>query len=212
MTISVIIPAIEVHVLYLGMCVKSIYEQTLLPDEVIISISNISNIYTTKANVEEMIGQYRDKLNIIISYTIEKKYAGENRNIAIALSTGDLISMIDADDIMLPNRLEVLKNIFDDNYDCVGVLHFFIENTNITPYIENISIKKYKYTDKLHYGHPTFRRIIFDKFKYSDAHRGQDFQFIESLLPTYLNNLYICEQPLTCYYSKYSTFYNRIKQ
>lgn len=217
LTISVCIPCIEPHIQFLGRCIKSIYNQIHLPDEVIISLSNIMDksfdLKDTRKAVECQIGQYRKGLNIIIFYTKERKYAGENRNKAIELSSGNIISLIDADDIMLPNRLYIIEKIFRYYPDCIGILHHFIENKDNIEDLEwnwnENDIKKYRYSDKLHFGHPSFRRDIFNEFKYSNTPRTQDFEFIDSILSKYLNNLYIYEQPLSCYYSRDSTLYNK---
>lgn len=218
LTLSVCIPCIEPHLPFLGRCVESISNQIYRPHEVIVSLSNITsdksqNLSFIKDTVERLIGRYRNKLDIIVIYTTERRYAGENRNIAIEHATGDIVSMIDCDDCMYSNRLYILMKIFTYYPKAIGILHYFNENKNINDeepiwnFDEN-DIQKYQYTPKLHYGHPSFRRIIFQEFKYSNMRRGQDFAFIESILPKYIDNLYIYKQKLSCYHSNDSTFYN----
>ena len=218
LSISVCIPCIEAHIPYLGRCINSIYKQIRLPQEVVISLSNITDksvdFFNTKRTVESLIGRYRNKLRIVVIYTQDKKFAGENRNIAVEHSTGDIISFIDSDDCMYSNRLYILEKIFLYYPDCMGILHLFQENQDANSeeplwnYNEN-DIHKYQYSPRLHYGHPSFRRGVFNEFKYSNMRRGQDFAFIESILPKYLPNLYIYEQRLTNYISNDSTLYNK---
>jgi len=69
-------------------------------------------------------------------------------------------------------------------------------------------LSKYQYSTKLHYGHPTFRKEIFNEFEYSSAARSQDFALIEDIITRYLNVLYVYAEPLTVYGSNDSTFYN----
>jgi glycosyltransferase involved in cell wall biosynthesis len=214
-TISVLIPCIEKHIQFLGRCIKSIREQTLLPSEVVISISNITekndSYPNTRIAVEKLIGKYRDKLDIIIYYTSDIKYAGQNRNICVGLSTGDIISFIDADDVMYSNRLNILDTIFRVCPKCIGILHYFTENAALgmepDQTYEDNKIWDYTFSELIHYGHPSFRRKIFNKYKYSDAHRTQDFGFIETIIPEYREQLLVYRHPLTCYYSNDSTFF-----
>jgi glycosyltransferase involved in cell wall biosynthesis len=229
LTISVCIPCIQEHIYLLKRCVKSIYMQTLLPMEVVISISNITetchfteNCNFTKTNnifintsqyVESLIGVYRDKLNIIILYTSEKKYAGENRNIAIKNSTGDIISFIDADDVMYSNRLNIIETLFRVCTQCICVLHHFSENAldQIEPdqLFNDNSIVDYNFSELIHFGHPSFRKCIFKKYLYSNLPRTQDLDFIQSIIQEYRQNILIYEQKLTCYVSNDSTFLNK---
>jgi len=129
-TISVCIPCIAKHIPLIQRCIHSIYNQTVLPNEVIISISNIENetgLYDTIKHMQGLCKLYKT-LNIKPLYSREKKYAGENRNTAISLATGDLITFIDADDYMFINRIAILKQIFITTPECLGLLHHFIEN------------------------------------------------------------------------------------
>lgn len=209
LTISVCIPCISNHIYLLNRCIKSIYTQILHPHEVIISISSVVDIESTKIYVENQIGKYRDRLKIIILYTEEKKFAGENRNIAIKNSSGNIITFIDADDTMYNNRLWIIFRTFDQIPSCLGLLHYFSENEEMRKetwkFDENM-IKDYEYTDKLHFGHPTFRREIFKKFSYSNKHRGQDFELMERIVQRLRPQLRIYKRKLSHYNSNDSMF------
>lgn len=212
LTLSVCIPCIQEHIYLLDRCVESIYTQSLLPDEVVISISSVDNMNTQPA-VENLIGRFRDKLNIIVYYTSAQHFAGENRNKAVIHSTGDIISFIDADDIMYSNRLNIILTLFRVYPLCIGILHLFTENVlhDTEPdQVFNInSISEYMFSEYIHFGHPSFRRALFDKYIYNNSPRVQDFEFIESILPEHQDNLIVYNQKLTCYVSDDSTFYGR---
>lgn len=214
LTISVCIPCIEEHIPLLKRCVRSIYTQTILPKEVIISISNITDTTlgykNTHNTIENLIGEYRDKLNIIIIYTADKKYAGENRNTTIDIATGDIISFIDADDIMYTNRLNILETIFRVFPLCICILHYFTENVLQAQEPDQTfteqRIVDYNFSDQIHFGHPSFRRHIFNKYRYSNKPRNQDLDFIQSI-QAYRDRILIYQQQLTCYVSNDSTFF-----
>jgi hypothetical protein len=108
------------------------------------------------------------------------------------------------------DRLYVLYMIFTLNPEVVGVIHPFYENefpAEINENFDTKNIKPYQYNPRLHFGHMAFRRILFDKFKYSNKPRGQDIEFVEFILPEYINQLRIYDKPLTYYISDRSTFY-----
>ena len=210
LSISVCIPCIEKHIPLLARCVGSIYRQIILPKEVIISISSVKDIANTESEVENLIGKFRKRLYIKVLYTEEAKYAGENRNKAIVESTGDLISFIDADDTMYTNRLYVIKRIFLQDEDCLGLLHFFTENDDLRNEKWNFDktcVIDYMYSNQIHFGHPTFRRQVFSELKYSSMPRMQDIKLVEYMLPKYRGNLRIYKKRLTNYNSNNSTFY-----
>lgn len=208
--ISVCVPCTKSHVNLLDRCLASIANQILRPKEVVISISSVLNMGDTQKQVEEIIAKHKE-LNVIVLYTLEKQYAGENRNKAVEAASGDIVSFIDADDTMYSNRLYVLSRAFNDDPDCVGILHYFTENAEERSEswkYDPDSIKKYQYTPKLHFGHFSARRSLFKEYQYGLDPRMQDIKFIEVLLPKYINNLRVCTKKLSNYHSNDSTLYN----
>lgn len=216
LSISVCIPCSEKHTIYLVDCLNSITEQTHKPNEVIICISGISDNkdeFEKKKKDVEMLLRYYPELNIKVDFSTKTLYAGENRNKAVSMSTGQIITFIDADDIMRCDRLYVLHKIFSLNSNTMGVIHKFYENEDIPPNKPEINFDKndilpYLYSDKLHFGHASFRREIFNKYKYSNKQRGQDIEFVHNLLEEHISNLVIYNQKLTYYMSERSTFYS----
>jgi hypothetical protein len=104
--IAVCIPCHAPHIVFLHDCIKSIEEQTRKPDMICISVS---------ATSPAMIPKIDSTIPIFWHTTFKTLCAGGNRNVAshIAVSNGaDLLSYFDADDLMLPYRIETLENAF----------------------------------------------------------------------------------------------------
>lgn len=210
--ISICIPCIEKHTPFLYNCIDSINNQSVTPYEIIISISNISDLKRMD-DIKKLCEKIKidSKIPIYIEYTFEKKYAGENRNICINKASGDIISFIDADDIMHKDRIKIIKNIFDKYPNHVGILHYFVENQYLdtNEEFEQNHLIQYSFSHLLHFGHASFRKKIFDEYKYGSDPRGQDVKFIASILPKYFDNLLIYKKPLTFYMSNNSSYYNK---
>jgi glycosyltransferase involved in cell wall biosynthesis len=222
MSVSVCIPCTEKHIIYLKDCINSIYNQTTLPENVIISISGITNnIDDTKKIVDNIIEPFTDKLVFIITYNEKILYAGENRNIAISKSDADYICLIDADDMMHNSRIEIITKIFDKFPKCDIILHHFIKNPDSNlleknnqkiDFCQNLLIS-YHFSYKLHFGHCCFRKNIFKKYQYTNKPRGQDVEFIQNFIvdnKDYYNKMFIYEYPLTFYYYDRSSYSNKM--
>ncbi len=133
--ISVIVPCDRAHLQYLPKLLSALEIQSYIPDEIIISISNSTN---QDDLIIEQIQQSNFRFAVKILRSAKRQFAGENRNIAIANATGDLIVCQDADDLPHKQRIEIIKNIFQKtNFDYL--LHLFLAPTDesmIDPYIE----------------------------------------------------------------------------
>ena len=107
--VGVIIPAIKSHIRYLPDCLTSIEKQTYKPTVVAISFSECG---------EEDLPKLDYSFPIRIVSSKDSQTAGYNRNQAAKLiepSEVDIISCFDADDEMLPTRLEFLVRGFQEN-------------------------------------------------------------------------------------------------
>jgi hypothetical protein len=126
-------------------------------------------------------------------------YAGEARNVVLANTRCDFVTFMDADDIPVPCRMTVLKQILSEHPGADCILHHFAERdgtkrsddlvsravswTNIHPDIVKSSIvsRKYMFTDVTHHGHITVRASVFPHIAYSNKRRGQDVEFVAKL-------------------------------
>ena len=113
MKIGVAIPCYIGHISNLYILLDSINQQTRIPDKVAVSCSSTLE--------KPVFPQYKFEFVIIIDSSI--KNTAMNRNIsAKQLEDMDIISFIDADDIMHPERIECIENAFT-SHECDIVLH-----------------------------------------------------------------------------------------
>jgi GT2 family glycosyltransferase len=218
MSIGVAIPCYFGHISHLINLLDSIENQTCLPNKVVVSSSS------TKDKIQ--IKQYSFLLEIII--TEEHKNAAQNRNIAVSkLTDVDFITFIDADDIMHPQRIEILLKVFKET-NCDIILHNYINNENKFQNIQSINTRinqltqcysgcirhldfyKYHNTDELiHHSQSSIKRNIVDIIKYPEEKeflRKEDCIFCYRIfeLPN-IKNVYISNK--LSYYNPSNTIF-----
>jgi glycosyltransferase involved in cell wall biosynthesis len=204
MKIGVAIPCYYGHIHRLTNLLDSIENQTFKPDKVVISSSSTKELFETK--------QYSFPLEIII--TEEHKNAAQNRNIAASkLNDMDYITFMDADDIMHPQRIEILLKIFQET-ECDIILHnYFVDNSKFE-HIYNINLRvnslvqaywgaiihkedKYNYVEHIHHSQVSIKRNIFDIIKFPEGtefNRREDSVFccmvfaIPNIMNVYIKN------------------------
>jgi GT2 family glycosyltransferase len=205
MSIGVAIPCYYGHIPNLIDLLDSIEKQTLKPNKVVVSCSS------TKDQIK-LTKNYSFPLEIII--TEENKNPAQNRNIAASkLDNVDYITFIDADDIMHPQRIEILLKVFKET-ECHIILHNYLLNDKNFENIQVINIRinelvqcfsgcirhidfnKYYNTDEfIHHAQITIKREIFDIIKYPEEYkftRKEDCVFCYRIfeLPN-MKNVYI---------------------
>ena len=107
------IPCINKHKNLLHDLIININEQILLPNEIIISLSE-----TTDKDGEELQNNLNkiSDTNVRIISSDKKIYASSNRNICADNCNTDIITYIDADDLMCPMRIKILEDIYNEYY------------------------------------------------------------------------------------------------
>ena len=105
--IGVAIPCYSRHAHLLGSLFENIYMSTVKPVQIVVSCSSWDKD-------EIVTGQYKD-IPIMIKYSKRRINQAENRNIAAGLLDTELISFIDADDLMHPQRLEYIVKAFQQS-------------------------------------------------------------------------------------------------
>lgn len=113
MKIGVAIPCYDGHIQKLSLLLESIQAQTVIPDKVVVSCSSTNHF--------EMSNKYAFPLEVMI--TSEKLNAAQNRNKAISkLADMDYVTFMDADDVMHPQRIELLFKTIEQ-HGCDIILH-----------------------------------------------------------------------------------------
>ncbi|CAM9358028.1 unnamed protein product, partial [Chrysoparadoxa australica] len=99
-------PSYQHLLLYL---VASVDAQTRPPDEVVVAISETTPDAGRK--LEKQLQDLTTRTTVKVLDSPDQQRAGPNRNRCVAGSAGDVVSFMDADDIMHPQRLELLEAV-----------------------------------------------------------------------------------------------------
>ena len=223
MKIGVAVPCYYGHIQRLYDLLDSIEKQTILPDKVVVSTSSTSKFSLNKT--------YSFPLEVIV--TEDKQNASKNRNIAASkLNDMDYITFIDADDIMHPQRIEMLLYAFK-TYNSDIILHNYINempifSPNIFQNILNINIRTntliqsasgcithidgYNDTiDKIHHSQVTIKTEIFTQVKFPEEdiyNRKEDCVFcyrvfsLPNIKHAYIQNELSYYKPSNCFFIK----------
>ena len=213
--ITVCIPCIPIHTYKLYNCLLSIEKQTLLPFEVIIGHSQISQI--TEQKILNKIKKLNFKFNVIIDSVEKKCFASANRNRASKLAKGSYISYFDADDIMSIYRIEILWKIIK-KYNPYAITHNRNKIVDKIPIIYNdIPIifgkklfdiakkrnKKKSIDTRITHGNVTIKKEILKHIQQDESRRvGEDCIFCREILSFYgrnNNTMILLDIPLTKY-------------
>lgn len=127
-TTSIIIPCAAKHFPYISELLEHYAAQTLLPDEIIISLSESTSI---ENGAIEQIQKKTWPFTLRIYAHENKRSEGENRNLGTLYSSGDLLIYQDADDLPHPERVEILKTLFD-TYHIDHLLHTYVLDVHFT--------------------------------------------------------------------------------
>lgn len=129
MRISVAIPCIPRDVQPLLNCLKEYKSQTVLPKEVVISLSESgSATKVDKTAIRDSMAGMPVKVTLLETESMEP--SGINRQLASDCCTGDIIAYQDADDTPHHRRLEIVSWFFD-NYDIVHLNHSYVKGIDI---------------------------------------------------------------------------------
>ncbi len=200
-TIGVSIPCYKGHISKIQSILDSIETQTVKPDNVIISCSS------SYPKDIPSLPHYSFNYNIVT--TSERHNTAQNRNKAAGLLNTDLITFMDVDDLMHPQRIEILKTI-EDNI----IIHSF-SNTESFIFECDLPVKVSNITSlgniSFHAAHVTVTSDIFKKFQFnesSDFELNADTDFCERLMNAgykirFIQNILSKGNPsFTCFFEK----------
>tara|TARA_Y100000816_G_scaffold212500_1_gene158021 strand:- start:1542 stop:2234 length:693 start_codon:yes stop_codon:yes gene_type:complete len=218
--ISVIVPIYPPHLKHIPPLIKNMNEQSLLPDEVILCISEIS-LEDSQAILEKHTTN--SKFELVIHGTPEKQNQSQNRNRGILIAKHKFVMNCDADDIIHHEKIEIMKyilglrphtnlichNYFYNRHNTLdkSVLDFSVNLKNLFLHADsnkysrdtkknlpctNIKIENYP----VHHAHVLFNKECGVLYREEDGIRnnGEDGQFCQDILFRHGNIVYIEEK------------------
>lgn len=206
MSIDVIVSCYEDQVKRLDECLNSINNQTFLPENVIVSHTNDTNIDITN---------YKFKVQFVKSENPSNP--AKLRNLGANLSKSEILCFIDSDDNMHPQKLELVKKCFE-NPEIVCFLHGFkiyykqehdvLSHTNFD--LGRIDLKGYHIEDTQRKcfpvcSHVSVRRDLYEviRFDESDTKIGcDDLFFCKEIVTRYKDKVAFSDQKLGMYANK----------
>lgn len=214
---SVAIPCYYKHFKYLSSLLTSLSQQTCLPDEVVISLSQVEYLSSEEIDALEA-GPWPFHVEMIRRVGVFME--GSNRTMAARHCSSDIILCIDADDVPHPQRIEAVLQLFSTlpNVDMVLCGHAYCPGEAIVcepaiPFffpLEYVQLRfdlgphnwlqlddqsgLTKWASGVHNGSPSFRRHLLETgIHWSDLKNGADLEFNRSVIaqnhPTYLIQL-----------------------
>lgn len=199
--ISVIVPCAGQHFKLLAPLLERYRQQVCLPDEIVISLSSIEHLQKEEIDALEK-GPWPFDLKIY-RFT-GKQSPGLNRNIAVSHTIGDVIISQDADDLPHPQRVEIVKFIFE-NYIVDHLMHKWVaENSPLVPY-DKAQVQIYRFDayddiyksplgERLHNGNNAFSREVSKIVQWVDVKKldvDQDVKFNRDVYKAFKNNAII---------------------
>lgn len=209
--VSVIIPCHYKHICLLEELLDSIARQTKLPDEVVISISEIEKVNHKKlARMQSK--SYPFSLNILLHRGV--KYAGENRNSGCEAAKGAILIFQDADDLPCRQRYEAIIHIFKTT-PAKQVIHKWIPAGTKEPFYVIKKIKCYRipsweyYTtcQMQHNGNMAIRREVFEQIKWPTSAHFEDTNYNKAIIEKFRQTFYM-EADLVIYRNFLSSWIN----
>lgn len=171
------IPVVLRHIKHLETCVNYILEQTLLPDEIIIIISEYKENENNKKIINEVDLKIRkNNIKSVIKTFSKVQYAGENREIAYKLCTSDIIIYQDCDDLVHKQRNEILLNIHMKT-KIPHILHGWTSDKGAI--LRKIDIEKIELSNKInklrtHNGAVFLNKSMIGELYFPRDRKGQD--------------------------------------
>ena len=234
LTISVCIPAIprDVESGCLHELFSSIRNQSLLPTDVILSLTNTS--LEDAKSIHESLQRIIGDVPLRVVRSTELYVQGKSRNSAVLASSAELISFIDADDLMHPQRMRILEEAFNRNSHLELFLHGYTQELDTGKWaneaiIEAFSGNKWRVFNKthlceserrtrhqphldlnVHHAHLTVRRSTFLEFSFDETKEGfriEDSLFVRQVIAATCSKesvaaMQFLEAPLTFYRGK----------
>ena len=122
MKLSLCIPCVDKHIPLFEKLITSIQYYTRKPDEIICSISPKFLKLNLSEEKKRLENKYND-LNLTILVRDTKTNCSENLNNCFDHVSGDIILITGADDIIHPQKCEIMEKLFTEYSDIKMILH-----------------------------------------------------------------------------------------
>lgn len=210
MTASVIIPCHYKHARFLSQIIKEYSSGTVLPDEIVISLSNADKV------PQEIINAIKGSdypFDVVLLTSDQPLSAGANRNKAAKIAKGDILISHDADDLPHPQRIEIIKYFFE-NYELDHLMHGWSEaNAEISCYtFDQLAwFESPTYTNQLGGGTYCNGPIAITKQVFNSIHWtekfiiGEDVMFNHEVYKKFHNKL-VLKTPIYIYRHRLSAY------
>lgn len=213
--IYIIIPCVPKHLKYIPKLLKSIDNQTMKPNKVIIELSEALN---TNKHYEDKYKRYLNNIKLEFDGNNIKQNAAENRNRGIYnllsnnINNDDYILFMDADDKMCKNKIKRMIFIMKKYNASLGLHAYSYDNCskgNIVKNPEEMAEINKKCNNhihidclNIHHGHITVSGDIIKKIKYNISNqyrRSEDSKFVRDVFDNNFNVVYT-DDVLSLYY------------
>ena len=178
LNISIIIPCHFKHAKHLETLLHIYEQQSLLPNEILISISD-----SNKAQkIIRQISNHSWLFQVKIIQHIGSLTASENRNVECKYALGDIFILQDADDLPHPQRVEIIHYFFEkhqlDHLQHKWGANQAFKTINIEK-IEPIYLERHVqcYGQNYVQGAPAISKDLFQKLKWDNQGCGEDTRF-----------------------------------
>lgn len=205
---SIIIPCYYKHVDCLDFLLEQYANQTTLPDEVVVVVSQADKVESSVLRaLQEQSWPYM--LQFITTNKVQ--FAGQNRNTGCKHARGDVFILQDADDLPHPQRVEIIKYFFE-HFEVDHLMHGYFEVgsskraipfTNQTD-LSTISLFWDQRFERIwgklhcHNGNIAISKKLFERVQWTAKRRGQDTEFNKEVYAQ-KNNCLCIKVPLVCY-------------
>ena len=136
--LSCIIPCYPPHKKFLNQCFEQIKKQSLLPNEVILAISETDQNEANRIKEEFSLLYKQINIDFKIINSTKQQFAGINRNMGASIANYEYITFVDCDDYLHPDKFLIAVK-YMQKYDSDVLIHSFVWNKP-PEFIDNLKI------------------------------------------------------------------------
>jgi glycosyltransferase involved in cell wall biosynthesis len=120
---TICIPCVPEHWQSLEAVLMAYKVGTEVPDEVVVSLSDCDKL--TSQAIRDLEARYSSVFNFKLIRNSQRLSAAKSRQVASNMALGDILIYQDADDLPHPQRVEILRSLFELNKEAMHVGHPF---------------------------------------------------------------------------------------